>query len=70
MPATGSVTWEVQVYGTFFQNMKFSSYPFDYIDLVVQLRFVDSSRLVQDHPGVTVRISALSDQVRSIAASS
>ena len=46
--------------------MKFSSYPFDYFDLAVQLRFMDSSRLVPDHPGVMLRLSSLSDQVHGI----
>ena len=43
--------------------MRFAGHPFDYMDLLVDLRFVDNSWMVEGHPGVQLVASSLSDRV-------
>ena len=56
----------MQVHGSYFHNMRFDGHPFDYIDLLVDLRFVDQSWMVQGHPGVQLVASSLSDRVSGV----
>lgn len=51
------------VYGSYFQPMSFENYPFTSMDLMVALDFIDTSMLVEGHPGVTLRPSAAGPRV-------
>ena len=58
-----SVLWVVTVLGRYYQPMSFKYFPFTTIDLIISLDFLDTSILVEGHPGVKVLPSAAGPRV-------
>ena len=64
----GKVVWSVSLQGTYFQPMSFQNFPFETIDLIIVMDFIDTSNLVRGHSGVTVVASAAGPQVFKLGA--
>eukprot|EP00890_Picochlorum_soloecismus_P005017 jgi/Picsp_1/5516/NSC_02875-R1_ligand-gated ion channel len=62
----GEVLRVVDVLGMYYQPMTFENFPFESMDLIIAIEFLDTSYLVPGHPGVNVIPSASSSKVYKI----
>jgi hypothetical protein len=59
----GEVLRAVDVLGSYYQPMTFENFPFESMDLIIAIEFLDTSYLVPGHPGIKVIPSASSSKV-------